>query len=532
MNKINKIFTVSALVLALSACNEGGDSLFNIPGGVSISGEAFTGQTLTAVVLDPNGFNESNVSYQWFSNDTEISGATSSSYILTDDELSTTITVTANYTDNDSNDEAVRSAQTAEVETPAVNTAGIVAITGSAITGQELTAAITDENGIPLESVTYAWLADTDVIGTGLSTVTLTDAEIGKAVTVTVTYTDNDDFSESVTSDETAAVTPIPPTPAEFSGNLPVTTTSSETAAITGTITVTDINDGEDTIQDLTNIATTYGTFSITTAGAWTYTVDPTNSSVSALTSADANLVDTITVTSFDGTTADLLISITGAGLVPNNILTIADAGQARIVVTDTDAQLTDAGIAENNGRLTVESGSFSFRFNAQDVGDTSFVALFGGRSNTPRPILELRFDEGKLSIDDNITGNLIELTQTYVEDTWNDVEITWDTALATDAILPIVTLSINGTNMVKIIIAANADAAVDTDRFQLDDIKMVNSDANATTTVIFDADLEDLTAGDAAPTPTTEVPTGDSVFNGATVNAVVETVLELPRIQ
>jgi len=557
MKDLKTIFTVSALTLALSAC--GNDSNpFNVDGGVSISGTAFTGQTLTAQVIDVNGVNESAIAYQWLSDEIEISGANASTYALTDGEIDSTITVTANYTDNDGFSEAVASAETDVVEGVAVNVAGTVAITGTAQTGEELTATVTDDNGVVLENVTYAWLAGTDSIGTDASTVTLTDTEVGKTITVTVTYVDDDEFAENVGSEATATVAPIPPAPAEFAGNLTITVSSNETEDVTGAVTVTDINTDEATFQDLTDIATTYGTFSITTAGAWTYTLDPSNSSVAALTSTDANLIDTITLTSFDGTTTDLLISITGADLVPNNILTVAGAGQVRVVVTDTEAQETDAGIGTNNGKLTVQSGAYTFRFNAQDVGPTGFVALFGGKSNNPRPVLELRFDEGKLFIDNNISGDLIELAQTYVEGDWNDVEITWDTALATDTIAPIVTLSINGElvrsadgttittdtfdsftknqtdlkdgiNMVKMNMVENADVAIDTDIFQLDDIKMINNDVNATTTVIFDADFEDLSAGDSAPEPTDEVPTGDSIFNGVTENAIVETVLEVP---
>jgi VCBS repeat-containing protein len=551
MNNTRKIFTVSALVLALSACNDDGVSQLNIEGGVSISGTTTSGDNLTATVMDVNGVDASAITYQWMSGGAEIAGATSSSYLITDNEVGSTITVAANYTDNDNFNEAVTSEATNEIEAITVNVDGTVAITGTAESGQELTATITDDNGVPAEGVTYAWLAGTDTIGTDASTVTLTDTEIGKTVTVTVTYTDDENFSENVTSEASTAVTPVAPTPAEFAGDLTATVTSSETAATTGTIAVTDINTGEATFQELTDITTTYGTFSITTAGTWTYTLDSNNATVSSLTSTDPAVLDTITLTSFDNTTTDLVITITGADLVPNNVVTVAGAGQVRIVVTDTDAQLTDAGIGENNGKLTVESGSFTFRFNAQDVGANTLVALFGGKSNTPRPVLELRFDEGKLLIDDNTTGDLIELTQTYVEDTWNDVEITWDTTLATTDVVPTVTLSINGTpvtsldgttittdtfdafttnlvdlqdgiNMVKIIIAANADAGVDTDRFKLDDIKMVNNDVNAPTAEVFDADFEDLAEGD-------EITTGNSSFNSATSAAFVETVLEQP---
>lgn len=561
MNNLKNIFTVSALVLALSACGGDSDNQLNVEGGVSLSGQTMSGETLSATVRDVNGLNESAISYQWLADGVAISGATSSSYVLTDAEIDSTITVNANYTDNDGFDEDVVSPATDVVKPMLVNIEGAVEITGTAESGQELTAVITDDNGLSLEGVSYAWLAGTDTIGTDSPTVTLTDDEVGKTVTVNVTYVDNDDFAEDVTSDATTPVAVLPAIAAEFSGDLAVTITSNQADVVTGTVVVTDLNAGEDSIQATGAVddVTDYGTFNIDESGVWTYTLDTTNATVAALTTTDANLVDQIDLTSFDGTKTILAITITGAALVPNNVLTIADAGQARIVVNNTEAQETDAGISTNNGKLTVESGAYTFRFNAQDVSPSSFIALFGGKSNKPRPVVELRFDEGKLFVDNNITGDLIELVQTYVEGDWNDVEITWDTALATNSIAPIVTLSINGEpvrsvdgttitadtfdsftknqtdlkngiNMVKMNMIANADVAVVTDIFKLDDIKMINNDVNADPTVIFDADFEDLSDGDLAPEATAEVPTGTSLFNSATDNAIVETVFEAPR--
>ncbi|MEP4889944.1 MAG: VCBS domain-containing protein [Aliiglaciecola sp.] len=552
MNNLKNVFTVSALALALTACGSDSDHQLNVEGGVSISGETTSGQTLTAQVRDVNGVNESAVSYQWLSAGVAIPGATSNSYVLADSDIDSTITVTANYTDNDSFDESVVSAATEVIKPIILNVEGVVEITGTVESGQELTAVITDDNGLSLQGVSYAWLAGTDSIGTDAPTVTLTNDEVGKTVTVTVTYVDNDGFAEDVTSEATTSVAPTPPTDAEFSGDLSVTVTSNEAEPVTGTAIVTDLNEGESSFEELSDITTTYGMFSITSSGAWTYTLDTSNATVAGLTSTGDDLVDTIMLSSFDGTVTPLLITITGAELVANNILTIAGVGQVRVQVSDTEAQETDAGISTNNGKLTVESGTYKFRFNAQDVDPGGFIALFGGKSNTPRPVVELRFDEGKLFVDNNITDDLIELVQTYVEGDWNDVEITWDTALATDTIAPIVTLSINGEpvrsvdgttitadtfdsftnnqtdlkngiNMVKMNMLTNADDAV----FQLDDIQMINNHVDAAPTVIFDADFEDLSAGDSAPEPTDEVPTGDSIFNASTDNAIVETVLE-----
>ena len=59
-----------------------------------------------------------------------------------------------------------------------------------------------------------------------------------------------------------------------------------------------------------------YGTFTMTAAGVWTYTIDNTNSAVQALNVGDT-LVDTFTVTTLDGTPQVVTITISGTNDVP-----------------------------------------------------------------------------------------------------------------------------------------------------------------------------------------------------------------------
>ena len=55
-----------------------------------------------------------------------------------------------------------------------------------------------------------------------------------------------------------------------------------------------------------------YGSFTMTAAGVWTYTLDNANSAVQAL-NAGGTLTDTFTVTTVDGTTKLVTITITGS---------------------------------------------------------------------------------------------------------------------------------------------------------------------------------------------------------------------------
>lgn len=80
---------------------------------------------------------------------------------------------------------------------------------------------------------------------------------------------------------------------------------------ITGTASNTDIDNTENVFLEVTDKSSTYGTYTVTASGSWTYTLDNTNTSVDSLDDEDV-LTDTITITSEDGTTKDITVYIDG----------------------------------------------------------------------------------------------------------------------------------------------------------------------------------------------------------------------------
>lgn len=90
-----------------------------------------------------------------------------------------------------------------------VEPTGTVTITGTATEGQTLSVSnnLVDTDG--LGTITYTWKAGTTILGTG-NTYILTQAQVGKTITVTATYTDGFGTAESVTSSPTDAVLPPP----------------------------------------------------------------------------------------------------------------------------------------------------------------------------------------------------------------------------------------------------------------------------------------------------------------------------------
>ena len=91
---------------------------------------------------------------------------------------------------------------------------GAPTITGTAQVGQTLTAVttgITDADGLTSATYTYQWIqvngTAADIAGENSSTYTLVDADLGKAIKVKVSFTDDASNAETRTSAATATVT-------------------------------------------------------------------------------------------------------------------------------------------------------------------------------------------------------------------------------------------------------------------------------------------------------------------------------------
>jgi uncharacterized delta-60 repeat protein len=176
-------------------------------GTVSITGTAAQGSTLTAAnnLTDLDGLGT--ITYQWKAGGANISGANASTYVLTAGQVGATITVVANYTDGQGTSESVASTATATVVGSNSAPGGGVTIAGTTTQGQTLTASnnLSDADG--LGTITYQWKADgANISGATSSTLVLAQAQVGKVVSVTASYTGGNGIPESVSSSATAAI--------------------------------------------------------------------------------------------------------------------------------------------------------------------------------------------------------------------------------------------------------------------------------------------------------------------------------------
>ena len=156
-------------------------------------------------------------------------------------------------------------------------------------------------------------------------------------------------------------------------------------SSASGTLTITDPDAGEAGFNPQTNVAQTYGTFSISAGGIWTYNIDNTKPVVQALKEGETK-TEIITVTSIDGTPTNVVITITGTNDVPVAVADTANVNQdavltltpAQLLANDTDVDgdtLTiDSVQGAVNGTVSLVGGNAVFTPTAGYSGPASFT--------------------------------------------------------------------------------------------------------------------------------------------------------------
>ncbi len=332
-------------------------SINNAPTGtVTITGTPTQGQLLTAgnSLADADGLGT--ISYQWQAGGTAISGATANTYTLTQAEVGKTIVVIASYTDNQNNQESVSSSATASVANVNDLPSGTVTITGVAKQGEVLTAAnnLADADG--LGTISYQWLASgTAISGATAGTYTLTQAEVGKTITVTASYTDLLNSAESKTSSATVAVANINDLP---TGAVTITGTATQGQTLTAGNTLADADGlGTVTYQWLAN--------GVNVATGSSYT----------LTQAEVGKTMTVTAgyTDLLGSLESVSSSATGA------VVNVNDLPTGAVIITGTVSQGQTLTVSNT---LADADGLGTIGYQWQAGG----LAISGATSNTYAP--------------------------------------------------------------------------------------------------------------------------------------------------
>ena len=336
-------------------------ALSNSPatGAPTISGTAEVGETLTADtsgIADTDGLDNVSFSYQWLSSrDTAISGATGSTYTLVSTDLGKIIKVKVTFTDDEGNEESLTSAATAAVADGSNNPAtGAPTISGTMQVGQTLTAStsgIADDDGLTNVSYTYQWIAndgtsDSDIQDATLSTYTLVSDDVGKPIKVKVSFTDDAENEETLTSAETDSVVAAP------ASNSPAT----GAPTITGTAQV-----GETLTASTTGISDTDGLTNVSYAYQWLTSRD---AEISGATSSTYTLVD-----SDEGKTIKVRLSFTDDA---GNSEELTSAATGTVAAAPLTATVHDEP-ASHDGQSVF---TFELRFSESPKDDFSYKTL------------------------------------------------------------------------------------------------------------------------------------------------------------
>ena len=169
-------------------------------------------------------------------------------------------------------------------------------------------------------------------------TVTSADGTATQVITVTIAGT-NDAAIISGTS--TGSVTEA--------GGVANGTLGTPTA--TGTLTSTDVDGTANSFAPVAAGSSTYGTYTMTAGGVWTYTLNNSNAAVQAL-NVSGTLTDTFNVTTADGTVKAINVTISGANDAPvvsgTHVYTLTDTS-----AIDSFADITGTLVASDIDNMT-----------------------------------------------------------------------------------------------------------------------------------------------------------------------------------
>jgi VCBS repeat-containing protein len=223
--------------------------------------------------------------------------------------------------------------------------------------------------------------------------VTVDDGLGGTATTTLTINVSGTNDTAAITGQDTGSVTETG------------TANGSGTPTASGNLLSTDVDNTPDKFQAVlvaTASASGYGTFTLTEAGVWTYTLDNTNAAVDALDSDSDPLTDSFTVYSEDGTAKVVSITINGAddvsisplftsGIDTVNFNNVTDGsyvagtqydalgGNDNVMLASSSVEATEAGFVASN---TFYAGGGDDVVTAAGADNTVSYSIDGGIGN------------------------------------------------------------------------------------------------------------------------------------------------------
>ncbi|MGY3610538.1 MULTISPECIES: VCBS domain-containing protein [unclassified Bradyrhizobium] len=210
--------------------------------------------------------------------------------------------------------------------------------------------------------------------------------------------------------------------------------------AATGTLTDVDVDNPPNTFTVVSSKASAggYGTFTVTAAGVWTYTVNEANHAVQALNVGD-HLTDTFIVTTVDGTPQVVTITINGtndaaiiSGAATGSVIEASGAVPGKLTATGT---LTDSDVDNAPNTFTAVTSP------------TASHGGYGTFTMTAAGVWTYTLNDANRAVQALNVGD--HLTDTF-------------TVTTADGTAQVVTITINGTNDAAVISGATTGCVIE----------------------------------------------------------------------
>ena len=270
------------------------------------------------------------------------------------------------------------------------------------------------------------------------------------SITVKVSATDN--IGTSISDSFILTVSPSNSNAAISTDDVSI---AENAITITETATHTDIDiyNNDNVFQPVADISAIYGTYSVQADGNWIYYLNNTNTTVDTLNTGDT-LIDTITVTTEDGTIKDITITITGTNDTPiaysdttvvNEDTSVVIDVLANDTDVDSDALIVTSATAAN-GTVTInDDGTLTYQGN-QDFNGTDIITYTvsdGELTDTTIVTVDINAVNDQTTVT-NSTIIVVEDAIVLIDFTANATDIDGDTLTVTQATVANGTVTIN----------------------------------------------------------------------------------------
>ena len=355
-------------------------------GAPTINGTARVGETLTAgtvTIADADGLSNVSYTYQWIrvdgSDESNIASATSSTYLLATADVGKRLKVKVSFDDDDDNAETLTSGPTsiiadvAQINNPA---SGMPTISGTARAGETLTAGtvtIADADGLSNVSYTYQWIrvdgnSESNIASAIRQAYQLTTADVGKRLKVKVSFTDDDNNAETLTSAPSLVIAAAVPINNPASGAPTISGTARAGQTLTaGTVTIADAD-------DLSNVSYTYQWLRVD-GNNESNIADATSSTYQLVTADIGKRIKVKVSFSDDDSNSEMLTSAATSTVVTAIQLNSPASGAPTISGTARAGQTLTAGTATIADADGLANASYSYQWIRVDGSNESNIA-------------------------------------------------------------------------------------------------------------------------------------------------------------